>query len=185
MAQPHWVFGYGSLMWQPDFPYIERRPALLRGWQRAHALRSTAAWGSVDRPGLILTLLPGGSCLGTAFRIAPGHWRRTQGYLRQREAAYRHIQVTVTTAEGPVQALTFAADPGHPRFIGRQPLERSARMIAQGAGSKGSSRGYLAGTMAAIRAMGGQPEPALRRLQAGVDNVLRLAGDPPGRAFPG
>ena len=58
------MFGYGSLMWQPDFRYVERRPAMLWGWHRAHALISTAAWGSAERPGLILTLLRGGACLG-------------------------------------------------------------------------------------------------------------------------
>jgi cation transport protein ChaC len=179
MARQHWVFGYGSLMWQPDFPYIERRGALLQGWHRAHALASTVAWGSTERPGLILTLVPGGSCLGTAFRVAPGHWWQTRAYLRRREVAYRHIQIPLETARGNITALTFAADPGHSRFIGRQPLEYSARMIAQGEGSKGTSRGYLAGTMAAVRAMGGQPEPALQRLAAAVNTVLRKSGQPP------
>ena len=73
MAAQHWVFGYGSLMWQPDFPYVERRPALVRGWHRVHALCSTMSWGSPEKPGLILTLAGGGDCLGTAFRVAPGH----------------------------------------------------------------------------------------------------------------
>ena len=173
MAGQHWVFGYGSLMWQPDFPYIERRPALVRGWHRAHALCSTMSWGSPERPGLILTLVGGGSCLGTAFRVAPGHWWRTRGYLRQREAAYRHIQVTVVTPQGEISALTFVADPSHGRYIGRQNLDKSARMVAQGAGGKGTSRGYLAGTIAAIRAMGGQPEPSLLRLRAEVELVIR------------
>jgi cation transport protein ChaC len=179
MARQHWVFGYGSLMWHPDFPYIERRPALLRGWHRAHALHSTAAWGSMERPGLILTLVPGGSCLGTAFRVAPGHWWQTRIYLRQREAAYRHIRVPVETALGQIHALTFAADPRHPRFIGRQALQTSARLIVQGEGSKGTSRGYLAGTLAAVRAMGGQPEPALQQLRAAVNQALRLGGEQP------
>jgi cation transport protein ChaC len=179
MARQHWVFGYGSLMWQPDFPYIERRPAMLQGWHRAHALRSTAAWGSAERPGLILTLVPGGSCLGTAFRVAPGQWWQARAYLRRREVAYRHIRVPVETARGKISALTFSANPGHARFIGKQPLKTGARMIAQGEGSKGTSRGYLAGTLAAVRAMGGRPEPALQQLRAAVNNVLRLAGEPP------
>ena len=177
MADQHWVFGYGSLMWQPDFPYIERRSGLLRGWHRAHAVRSAVAWGSADRPGLILTMLSGGECLGTVFRVPAGQWGQTQSYLRQREAAYRHIQVRVDTPEGPVRALTFAADPRNPRFIGKQPLWTSAHLVAQGEGRKGTSRGYLAGTIAAVRAMGGQPEPGLQRLQMAVNVVL-------GRAVP-
>ncbi len=180
MARQHWVFGYGSLMWQPDFPYVERRPALLRGWHRAHALYSTLAWGSPERPGLILTLLPGGSCLGLAFRVAPGHWLQTRTYLRRREIAYRHIQITARTARGDISALTFAADPRHGRYIGNQPLHRGAQMVAQGEGGKGTSRGYLAGTIAAVRAMGGQPEPSLLRLQAAVNVILRDRRSPEG-----
>ncbi|MFP6747744.1 MAG: gamma-glutamylcyclotransferase [Alphaproteobacteria bacterium] len=173
MARQHWVFGYGSLMWQPDFPYIERRPALLPGWHRAHAMCSTLAWGSPKQPGLILTLLPGGRCLGMAFRVAPGHWRQTRAYLRRREAAYRHILITAQTERGGISALTFVADPRHGRHMGKQPLPLGARMVARGEGGKGTSRGYLAGTIAAVRAMGGQPEPSLLRLQAAVNVVLR------------
>ncbi len=153
-------------MWQPDFPYVERRPAMLWGWHRAHALISTVAWGSVDRPGLILTLLRGGTCLGMAFRVAPGNWRRTRAYLRLREVAYRHVCVGVDTPNGKINALTFTADPSNGRYIGKQPIERGALMVAQGKGGKGTSRDYLVGTIAAIQAMGGQPEPSLLRLQA-------------------
>ncbi len=153
-------------MWQPDFPYVERRPAMLWGWHRAHALISTVAWGSVDRPGLILTLLRGGTCLGMAFRVAPGNWRQTRAYLRLREVAYRHVCVGVDTPNGKINALTFTADPSNGRYIGKQPIERGALMVAQGKGGKGTSRDYLVGTIAAIQAMGGQPEPSLLRLQA-------------------
>ncbi|MBT4490871.1 MAG: gamma-glutamylcyclotransferase, partial [Rhodospirillaceae bacterium] len=147
--------------------------ALLRGWHRAHALCSTFSWGSPERPGLILTLLPGGSCLGVAFRVAPGHWWQTHRYLRKREAAYRHIMITAETSRGDVSALTFAADPRHSRYIGKQPLQRGARMVAQGEGGKGTSRSYLAGTIAGVRAMGGQPEPSLQRLWAAVQVAVR------------
>ena len=173
LAHQHWVFGYGSLMWQPDFPYVERRPALVTGWHRAHALTSTQSWGSPAKPGLILTMLPGGACLGMAFRVAPGHWRRTRAYLRRREAAYRHIQIRAATPLGDISALTFAANPAHGRYIGKQPVAHSAVLVAQGEGSKGTSRGYLAGTIAAVRAMGGQPEAPLLRLQAAVGILIR------------
>ena len=83
------------------------------------------------------------------------------------------------TPRGQIKALTFAADPRHPRFIGKQPLERGAHMIVQGVGSKGSSQGYLAGTVAAVRGMGGVPEPALLRLQAAVNSLMRRAGIDP------
>lgn len=168
MARQFWVFGYGSLMWQPGFSYVEQRPAVLRGWHRAHALISTTSWGSPERPGLILTLLRGGVCFGSSFRIAAGHWSQTRAYLRRREGAYRHVWVDVVTPQGEVKALTFTADPSNSRHIGKQTLEQSALMVAQGVGSKGTSREYLKKTILAIRAMDVQPELTLLRLQAAI-----------------
>ena len=168
MARQHWIFGYGSLMWQPEFSYVERQPAILWGWHRAHALISTSAWGSVERPGLILTLLRGGACFGLSFRIAPGNWSRTRAYLCRREAAYRHVWVDIITPKGKIKVLTFTANPSNSRFIGKQPLARSAAMVAQGEGKKGSSREYLNQTILAVQAMGVQPEPYLMRLQRAI-----------------
>lgn len=168
MAQQIWIFGYGSLMWQPDFSYIERQPGMLRGWHRAHALTSTVAWGSVERPGLIITMLRGGDCFGMAYRIASGRWRQTNAYLRKREVAYRHVWVEVVTPKGKINALTFTANPSNSRYIGKQPLVRSALMVVQGKGLKGTSVEYLDKTISALRVLGGQPEPYLLRLQAAV-----------------
>jgi cation transport protein ChaC len=33
-----WVFGYGSLLWNPLFPFAEARPAMLRGLHRRFCL---------------------------------------------------------------------------------------------------------------------------------------------------
>ncbi|AHI30301.1 hypothetical protein AU14_18010 [Marinobacter similis] len=29
-----WLFGYGSLIYKVDFPFLEKRPASIRGWER-------------------------------------------------------------------------------------------------------------------------------------------------------
>ena len=65
-----WVFAYGSLMWTPGFEHLEVRPALLRGYHRAFCIYSRHAWGTDERPGLVVGLLPGGSCRGRALRVA-------------------------------------------------------------------------------------------------------------------
>src|SRR5678815_6025177 len=51
-----WVFAYGSLLWNPLFPFAEARPALLRGLHRRFCLYSMASRGTKDAPGLVLGL---------------------------------------------------------------------------------------------------------------------------------
>src|SRR5580698_1220460 len=65
-----WVFGYGSLMWSPGFPFAEKVPARLFGWHRSFCMGSIHYRGTTADPGLVLGLAPGGSCLGRVFRVA-------------------------------------------------------------------------------------------------------------------
>ena len=173
-----WVFGYGSLMWDPGFAHVERHPALLHGWHRAFSLSSSESWGSAERPGLVLSLHPGGSCRGAALRVSARDWDEAQDYLRQRERAYRHIEVSVRLPHATVSALTFAGDPAHPRFVGKLPAAEAARLIVQGVGRKGSSLGYLQGTARSVAEMGYRPERLLRELlQAVSDHSAATAGE--------
>lgn len=181
IGEDAWVFGYGSLMWDPGFPFLERHPALLQGWHRAFSLVSHEAWGSAEKPGLVLALHPGGACRATAFRVAAADWPEVEAYLQQRERAYRHIEIPVRLPHGRVRALTFAHDPAHPRYVGKLPLRQSAELIVQGVGHKGSSLGYLRGTYHGVRDMGFQPEPLLRNLMRAVLD----AGAPPDERQPG
>src|SRR3546814_813588 len=80
-----WVFGYGSLMWNPGFAFLERQPALLRGYHRAFCIYSEHYRGTRERPGLVLGLDRGGSCRGIAFRVAQAAARAVLGYLWDRE----------------------------------------------------------------------------------------------------
>jgi len=80
-----WVFGYGSLMWNPAFHYLERRPALLHGWHRSFCLWTPLGRGSPDAPGLVLGLDRGGSCCGIAYRIAAADRDTELALLWQRE----------------------------------------------------------------------------------------------------
>lgn len=172
-----WVFGYGSLMWDPGFPYLERHPALLHGWHRAFSLLSTKAWGSVEMPGLVLTLEPGGACRGAALKVAAGEWAAVEEYLLAREQAYRHINVMVSTMSGRFLARTFAADPAHPRFVGKLPPARTAQLIAQGRGGKGSSFDYLTGTLSCLEEFECTPNRQLRQLHAEATK-LRQSSQP-------
>jgi cation transport protein ChaC len=81
----NWVFGYGSLMWNPGFRFIERRRAVIHGYHRSLCMISHMYRGTPDRPGLVLGLDIGGACHGIAFNIADADWAEVVDYLRARE----------------------------------------------------------------------------------------------------
>jgi cation transport protein ChaC len=172
-GRPHqddfWVFGYGSLMWDPGFEYLERHSALLHGWHRAFSLLSTVSWGSAEEPGMVLTLHRGGACRGVAMRVAAENRAAVDAYLQQREQAYRHVDVGIRTVHGRMTARTFVSDPSHPRFIGKLPKSRTAELICQGSGGKGTSVDYLTGTVRSLENIGCQPGRYLRDLLAEVE----------------
>lgn len=173
MAEDRWVFGYGSLMWLPGFEAVERLPGKAQGWHRGFTLKSTLAWGSEERPGLIAALHPGGACLGAALRIRASDWTDVHAYLRDRERAYRWVEVDVQVPDGRrVRATTFAYDPAHPRAVGRLPFDETVRLIGQGIGSKGSSRDYLANTLASVVELGGIRNRYLDRVHRAIAATL-------------
>ncbi|KQP06959.1 gamma-glutamylcyclotransferase [Methylobacterium sp. Leaf93] len=141
-----WVFGYGSLIWQPEFAVVERRTGTVRGYHRRFCLLQRRFRGSRDRPGLVLALDRGGICRGIAFRlegIDPAAtlmpvWRR-----EMRGGGYEGRWVTVETGTGPVTALTFVVNRASDRYTGRLTEEEIADRIATGAGHLGPSAEYL------------------------------------------
>lgn len=153
-----WVFAYGSLMWEPNFPHAEVRPALLRGYHRALCILSIRNRGTEARPGLVLGLARGGSCAGMALRVAPEHHDATLAYLEQREMAthaYRPKLLPVRLGGGDaVRALAFVADPGHRQYVGDLPAEEAARLVRQGHGSYGNSLDYLRNVVSHLDAIG-------------------------------
>lgn len=68
-AEGLWVFGYGSLIWRPEFAYSERRVGTVHGYHRRFCLLQRRFRGSVEKPGLVLALDVGGACEGVAFRL--------------------------------------------------------------------------------------------------------------------
>ena len=83
--QDIWVFGYGSLMWRPNFPHRDFQPALLRGYHRALCVYSNRYRGTDECPGLVLGLDRGGSCRGRAMRVAGSDVDAVIAYLDRRE----------------------------------------------------------------------------------------------------
>ena len=84
-----WIFGYGSLMWRPNFPFTAAAPALLRGYHRSLCIYSTEYRGTWERPGLVLGLDRGGSCRGQAMKVADKDADEVIAYLHERELVSR------------------------------------------------------------------------------------------------
>jgi len=142
-----WVYGYGSLMWDPGFHFAEVRLADLQGFCRRFAHRTFLGRGSPECPGLMLTLEPGpGCCTGLAFRLPGALVEQESAYLWRREmlrGIYRPGLHAVQTPQGPVSALVFAANPAHEDYLHGLPLDQAAAMIACAEGLIGTNRAYL------------------------------------------
>ena len=154
-----WVFGYGSLLWNPGFEFEERRPARLRGWHRAFCMQLFRFRGSPEQPGLMLALDHGGSCVGEVFRIVPEKAGAELEKLTRREIPYRRLAkawrwVGVDIKGERRKALTFYAGMRQDIFYARLPIHTQAHMLARAAGHGGSGAAYLHQTVTKLEELG-------------------------------
>ena len=169
-----WVFAYGSLLWNPLFPFAEARPAILRGLHRRFCLYSLASRGTPEMPGLVLGLDRGGACTGVAYRLPAPLAMDELHLLWRREmvvGAYRPRWVRLQSGEREIHALTFVVRHAHPQYAGKLALDKEASVIAKSKGAFGSSLDYLERTRVAL-VTHGIIDPYLERL-AGKVQALR------------
>ena len=174
-GQDAWLFGYGSLMWNPAIEYAEARPGAVHGWHRRFCLWLHMGRGSPENPGLMLALDRGGRCAGLLFRI-PAATARAELLLAWRRelftGAYRSHWVTALTDKGPVRAATFVANRAHPRYAGKLDETAVAARLATARGSLGSCATYLAEPLGALHAVGLR-DRSLERLHRSVGQGAR------------
>jgi cation transport protein ChaC len=167
-----WVFGYGSLMWNPGFPHVASAPALLRGYHRAFCVYSVHHRGTPERPGLVLGLDHGGACRGRAFLVAAADVAGVIAYLDKREMVtrvYRPRRVPIAMADGSAVAHTYVIDRGHAQYARGLTFDETLGLIAGGNGVSGNNVDYLASTVAHLDELGiaGGPLHALLRVLQG------------------
>lgn len=154
-----WIFGYGSLVWRPDFSYLERFPARLPGYVRRFYQGSTDHRGVPGAPGRVVTLLPepGGETWGRVYEVAPEIYgdvvarldhREQGGYVQRFETVYREDGSRVE------DVLVYWASSTNPEYLGAAPMEVMADHIEGAEGPSGTNVEYLLELARALRVMG-------------------------------
>jgi cation transport protein ChaC len=174
LAPPLWVFGYGSLIYKADFPYLERWPATISGWQRRFWQGSHDHRGTAQAPGRVVTLIasPGDLCGGMAYLIEPQvfehlDYREKNGYLRFQTAI--ELQKKSAPPEGVqperVQGTVYIATEHNPAYLGPASSLQIAEHIRTASGPSGSNLNYLLDLA-----------ESLRILDIDDEHVFELAG---------
>jgi cation transport protein ChaC len=156
-GNPH-VFGYGSLIWNPGFPYLSSQKALLRGAHRSLSIYSHRHRGTPEKPGLVFGLSRGGSCLGVTFEVDRRKWDWVFDYLQAREqdrGVYHEAVRTVALADGRrVRALVYLVNEQHPQFAGRLSLDEQVKLVLRSRGESGRNTEYVRNTALHLMKLG-------------------------------
>jgi len=153
-----WVFGYGSLIWRPGFAHTRTVRARIHGFRRALCVRSFVHRGTLERPGLVLGLDRGGSCIGLAFRV-PGDLRdEVMAYLRERELVthvYREKLLPISLPNGErAEAVSYVVDRRHGQYAGALHAEEAAAHVRGAVGQSGPNAEYVLNTVDHLKALG-------------------------------
>jgi len=182
-GQDAWVFGYGSLMWNPAINVLDSRKAHVRGYHRTFCLTLSVGRGMPEKPGLMLAIDRGGSCTGVAHRIAAEAVESELSILWLREmisGAYEPRWVNADIdGHKRTRVLTFVINRSHPRYEGTLPVDQAAARIVQAQGVLGTNREYLYRTVRHLAGLGIDDGPMhnLERQVRMLANETNATGD--------
>ena len=157
-----WIFGYGSLIWRPDMPYIESRAARLHGWMRRFWQGSHDHRGVPEAPGRVVTLLPDSAsyCDGVAY-LVDGETAESvlpQLDYREKNGYARHEVELVTPMGDRFVALVYIATEDNFAYLGPAAPDDMAMQIARSHGPSGANSEYLLSLATALRELGADDE---------------------------
>jgi len=180
-----WVFGYGSLIWNPGFAHQEAQAAILHGYHRRFCVASHRYRGTEACPGLVLGLDRGGSCRGMAFRAPADSLESILDYLWDREmvtGVYRPSRLSARIIETDPQGgrhlgrritvTTFVVRRDHRQYAGHLDPAETAAIIHRATGNRGPCRDYLHNTIIHLATLGLR-DRALADLKERVDQLSR------------
>lgn len=150
--RPTWVFGYGSLIWRQDFPFLEARRASIRGWERRFWQGSHDHRGIPEAPGRVVTLIesPSAVCQGRAFLVQPEVFEHLD--YREKNGYQRHA-VTIEFSDASEPGVVYIARTDNHAFLGDAPLAEIAAQISRAEGPSGRNVDYLRRLAQALREM--------------------------------
>ena len=174
-----WVFGYGSLIWKPEFTSLEHRRATAFGWHRSFCMNLTRFRGTREQPGLMMALDRGGCCHGVVYRLPDENHADQLGRLLRREMSIKRSTNTprwlmVDTELGKLRALAFTASPAGMTYAGKLPAEHVARILARAAGHLGSGASYLFQTVTKLEEFGIHDTSLWRLQQLVADEIIAM-----------
>lgn len=152
-----WVFGYGSLMWNPAIDFEQCVPATLMGWRRSFCMRDVAGRGTPLWPALYLSLEPGDRTSGLAFKLPKQDPKLELSLVWTREMfsdSYDAVWADVAVNDDKVTAAVFVTNPMCERYIGGLSAFEAAAMISRASGPLGTSMDYLSNTVREVQALG-------------------------------
>ncbi len=161
MAGPLWIFGYGSLLWRAEFPWVERRPASLRGFARRFWQGSIDHRGTPGAPGRVVTLVEEAAawCHGAAFRIDDARAPQVLDQLDHRErGGYDRLEVTLEFEDASGDGLTYVANASNRNYLGPAPLNEIASQVRSACGPSGHNLEYVMRLARALRELGREDE---------------------------
>lgn len=157
LGQDLWIFGYGSLIWRPEFEFVEQRAASLEGYHRSLCLWSRINRGTPETPGLVFGLEQTGVCQGMVFKIAGQNVEQTFDAVWKREmgtGAYLPSWLTCATPLGNVKAMAFVIDRNGPAYVKQPPEDDLVEIICRAHGTYGSCFDYVTQTAVSLQAAG-------------------------------
>lgn len=172
MTNRNWVFGYGSLIWKQDFPFIEARPARIFGWVRRFWQGSHDHRGVLNNPGRVVTLVgsPEAVCHGRAFLVDAAVFE----HLDHREKnGYERLDLIIRFDDGESSGFTYVAPQDNKAFLGDAPIEEMVHQILRCSGASGSNTDYLLRLARALRELGVDDPHVFELERVLLDRVAR------------